>query len=64
MLGYALTPRELDVARLLAEGRTAVSIGRVLSASPRTIGKHLEHIYSKTGTHDRLAVAALMRGWF
>lgn len=64
ILSYALTPRELDVARLLAEGRTAVSIGRVLSASPRTIGKHLEHIYSKTGTHDRLAVAALMRDWF
>lgn len=61
---YALTPRELDVAKLLAEGRTAVSIGRVLSASPRTIGKHLEHIYSKTGIHDRLVMAALMRDWF
>ena len=61
---YGLTPREIDVAKLLAEGRTAVSIGRALSASPRTVGKHLEHIYLKTGAHDRLAVAFLMRDWF
>ncbi len=61
---YGLTPRELDVAKLLAEGRTAVSIGRYLSASPRTVGKHLEHIYLKTGAHDRLAAAFLMRDWF
>src|SRR5262249_6743957 len=42
-----LTGRELAVLRLLAEGLTAFSIARRLSSSPRTVNKHLEHIYRK-----------------
>jgi DNA-binding CsgD family transcriptional regulator len=44
-----LTGRELAVLSLLAEGYTAFSIARRLSSSPRTVQKHLEHIYRKLG---------------
>jgi DNA-binding CsgD family transcriptional regulator len=56
---YRLTPRETRVLKLLAEGLTAVSIGHVLCISPRTARKHLENIYSKLGTHDRLMAVTI-----
>jgi len=49
-----LTNRELAVLELLSAGRTSRAIGRSLSMSPRTVGKHLEHIYRKLGVSDRL----------
>lgn len=49
-----LTPREVAVLRLLADGRTAVAIGRRLGISPRTVTCHLEHVYRKLGVADRL----------
>ena len=49
-----LTPRELDILSLLAGGLTAVQIGRVRRISPLTVRKHLERVYAKLGTHDRL----------
>jgi DNA-binding CsgD family transcriptional regulator len=51
----ALTGRELAVLSLLAEGMTAVAIGRRLGITPRTVHKHLEHLYAKLGTADRLS---------
>lgn len=49
-----LTGRELTVLVLLAEGRTAEAIGHNLALSPRTVHKHLEHIYRKLEVGDRL----------
>jgi DNA-binding CsgD family transcriptional regulator len=49
-----LTARELTVLNLLAEGLTAAAIGRRLAISTRTVHKHLEHVYAKLGTGDRL----------
>ena len=49
-----LTGRELTVLHLLAEGLTAAAIGRRLAISTRTVHKHLEHVYAKFGTGDRL----------
>lgn len=49
-----LTPRELAVPALLAEGRTAASIGRRLMITERTVHKHLQHSYTKLGVTDRL----------
>jgi DNA-binding CsgD family transcriptional regulator len=49
-----LTGRELAVLRLLADGHTAVAIANRLASSPRTVHKHLEHIYRKLGVRDRL----------
>ena len=39
-----LTGRELTGLSLLADGLTAVAIGRRLVISPRTVHKHLEHV--------------------
>lgn len=49
-----LTGREMAVVQLLAEGHTAMAIARRLGSSPRTVHKHLEHIYRKLGVRDRL----------
>ena len=51
-----LTPRELDVLRLLAEGLTSVAAGRRLRISSRTVDKHREGIHRKLGRHDRISV--------
>ena len=50
-----LTGRELAVLHLLADGLTAAAIGRRLNIAPRTVTKHLEHVYAKLRTHDRLS---------
>jgi DNA-binding CsgD family transcriptional regulator len=49
-----LTTREFQVIQLLASGLLASSIGARMSISTRTVHRHLSHIYSKLGTHDRL----------
>jgi DNA-binding CsgD family transcriptional regulator len=49
----ALTDRERVVLRQLASGRTADQIGRRLDISPRTVQKHVEHLYRKLDVHDR-----------
>lgn len=50
----ALTSRELTVLRHLASGETAERISHELAISPHTVRKHLEHLYRKLGTTDRL----------
>lgn len=50
-----LTPRELTVLSLVAEAHTAAAIGRRLRISPRTVHKHLENLYRKLGTADRVS---------
>jgi DNA-binding CsgD family transcriptional regulator len=50
-----LTGREAAVVQLLGQGLTAASIARRLGTSPRTVHKHLEHVYRKLGVQDRLS---------
>jgi DNA-binding NarL/FixJ family response regulator len=50
-----LTPRELDVLRLVARGWRNTAIGRSLGVSDRTVGKHLERVYTKLGVTNRTA---------
>jgi DNA-binding CsgD family transcriptional regulator len=54
-----LTGRELVVLQLLADGHSARGIARRLASSPRTIEKHLEHIYRKIDVHDRVNAVRL-----
>ena len=54
-----LTLREGEVMRWLACGKTDAEIAALLSISPRTVQKHLEHIYVKLGVETR--TAAVMR---
>ena len=57
---YQLTPRETDVLAWVAKGKTNRDIGEILGMSPRTVNKHLEHIYVKLGVETRSAAAALV----
>jgi DNA-binding CsgD family transcriptional regulator len=54
-----LTPREGEVMHWLSYGKTDADIAALLSISPRTVHKHLEHIYVKLGVETR--TAAVMR---
>ena len=56
----ALTAREREVLQWVAAGKTNAQIADILVASPRTVGKHLENIYSKLGVETR--TAAVNRG--
>jgi signal transduction histidine kinase len=60
-----LTPRELEVLRLLAEGMSNKAIGRALGVSPRTVNFHLDNIFSKLGVASRTeaVVSSLRQGW-
>ena len=53
-----LTPRELEVLRLVAAGRTDRAIATELSISPRTVGGHVTNILGKLGVESRTAAAA------
>ncbi|GGP56978.1 helix-turn-helix transcriptional regulator [Streptomyces abikoensis] len=50
-----LTPRELTVLGLLTEGLTASGIARRLAISPHTVNRHLEKVYRKLGTNNRVS---------
>jgi DNA-binding NarL/FixJ family response regulator len=54
----ALTPRELEVLRLVAEGGTNQAVARKLHVSETTIKTHLLHIYTKLGVRDRAAAVS------
>jgi DNA-binding CsgD family transcriptional regulator len=51
---FELTTRESAVLSLLRQGRTVSAIGHHLCCSPRTVEKHLEHLYRKLDVRDRL----------
>lgn len=57
-----LTPHELQVALLVAEGRTNRDVGSALFLSPKTIEHHLSAIYRKLGLRSRAQLAAAMAG--
>jgi DNA-binding NarL/FixJ family response regulator len=55
----ALTPRETEVLSWLAKGKTNRDIADILGMSPRTVNKHLEHVFEKLGVETRSAAAAI-----
>ncbi|MNZ47583.1 Response regulator PleD [compost metagenome] len=57
---YQLTGREVEVLEWVACGKTNRDIGEILGLSPRTVNKHLEHVYVKLGVETRTAAAALV----
>jgi DNA-binding NarL/FixJ family response regulator len=56
-----LTPRELQVARLLAQGLRDWQIARELHRSVRTVEAHIRNAYRKTGTGSRARLALWAR---
>lgn len=53
-----LTPRELQVLRLLAAGRTNKAIAAELVLSERTVDRHVSNIFTKLGVSSRSAATA------
>ncbi len=53
-----LTPRELEVLRLVAAGRTNPQIAAELFLSEKTVARHLSNIFGKTNVTSRTAAAA------
>lgn len=52
-----LTDREITVLRLIARGRANKQVAAALGISPKTVGRHVEHIYAKTGVTTRAGAA-------
>lgn len=57
-LHFGLTRREAEVLQWVSYGKPNRVISENLGASPRTINKHLEHIFEKLGVETRAAAAA------
>jgi DNA-binding CsgD family transcriptional regulator len=55
---FGLSPRELEVLRLLASGETNRAIAGVLVLSERTVDRHVSNIYAKLGVSSRAAATA------
>lgn len=53
-----LTSREREVLACVADGRTNEEIAMILRCAPKTVEKHLEHIYAKLDVPNRAAAAA------
>jgi DNA-binding NarL/FixJ family response regulator len=59
-----LTPRELDVVKLIAEGRTSEEIGEMLFISKKTVDRHRANMLEKLGMRNRVELTryAIRRG--
>jgi DNA-binding NarL/FixJ family response regulator len=55
----ALTPREVDVLRLLAKGNANKEIGAQLSLTEETVKSHIRSILAKLGANDRTHALAI-----
>jgi DNA-binding NarL/FixJ family response regulator len=59
-----LTPRELEVVKLVAEGHSSQEIAELLVISPKTVERHRSNISTKLGARDRVELTrwAIRRG--
>ena len=55
---FGLSGREVEVLRLVAQGRTDAEAAEELFISPRTVSQHLRNIYNKLGVNNRAEAAA------
>ncbi len=56
-LALRLTAREAEVLHWVVQGKTNRDIGEILGTSPKTVTKHLEHVFAKLGVETRTAAA-------
>jgi DNA-binding NarL/FixJ family response regulator len=62
MASFKLTQRESEVLNWVIKGKTNRDIGDILGTSPRTVNKHLEHVFVKLGVETRTSAAAVALG--
>jgi len=55
---FGLTAREAEILMWVSRGKTNKEVGLILDTSPRTVNKHLEHIFEKLGVPTRTAAVA------
>jgi HD-GYP domain-containing protein (c-di-GMP phosphodiesterase class II) len=55
-----LTDREIEVLRLIAQGKSNKEVGAELVITPKTVGHHVEHIYDKIGVGTRAGAALFL----
>lgn len=60
-----LTPREVDVLKLAADGKTAYESARILNLSARTINFHVQEAIRKLGVNNKISavIAAVKEGY-
>jgi two-component system NarL family response regulator len=64
MMRTELTPRELEILRMLAKGLTNKQIGKALNISDNTVKNHVNSVIEKLEVCDRTeaATTAIQRG--
>jgi DNA-binding NarL/FixJ family response regulator len=62
-LAEELSPREREILRQAAEGRTNDEIAGALTLSVRTVERHLSNTYAKLGLSGRVARAAAVAAY-
>ena len=55
--GFGLTPRELEIVRMVVGGFTNKEIGEQLAIGENTVKSHLTHIFNKVGASSRIELA-------
>jgi DNA-binding NarL/FixJ family response regulator len=60
--GAMLSPRELEVAKLVAEGKTNREVASTLYLSEKTVETHMSHILAKLDISSRAHVADKLSG--
>ena len=58
---FSITPREREIVPLVSRGLTSAQIAHRLGISEKTVQQHLDHLYRKTGTHNRTALIYRLR---
>jgi len=61
LLSLGLTRREAEVMSWVAQGKSNSDIATILESSPRTVAKHIEHIFGKLKVESRTAAVAEAR---
>src|SRR3569833_2610890 len=60
-LAQRLTPREIEVARLIAQGLSNKAVAAKLAITEGTVKLHLHHVYEKLHLDGRMALAHYLR---
>ena len=55
----SLTARQLEVLRLLSDGRSTVEIAALLGISPMTVQSHVKNVLAKLGVHSKVEAVRL-----